>query len=71
MYNRIFVVDSAIFRTEKTFDNDVEYINKDYLINILKEEKAQIKRYLEKGGEDKLLYLVPLNTIDGIIEKLN
>lgn len=70
MYNRIFVVDSAIFRTEKTFDNDVEYINKDYLINILKEEKAQITRYLEKGGEDKLLYWVQLNTIDGIIEKL-
>ena len=33
--DKIYIQDGAILRTEKTYDNDVCYIRKDYLLDIL------------------------------------
>ena len=43
MKDKIYIQEGAILRTEKTYDNDVCYIRKDYLLEWLEDMKFMAK----------------------------
>ena len=62
--DKIYIQEGAILRTEKTYDNDVCYIRKDYLLKWL---DGEVKHYLNSEEYDFGWNMA----IQKLIDKLN
>ena len=67
--DKIYIQEGAILRTEKTYDNDVCYIRKDYLLEWLEQELAQRQQWFERYEDAEDLHAC--NELTKIINKLN
>ena len=69
--DKIYIQAGAIFRTEKTFDNDVCYIRKDALLEWAKEKKKQLFEQESENDEPSDVAAGINAGLDMLIGKLN
>lgn len=67
--DKIYIQEGAILRTEKTYDNDICYIRKDYLLEWAEKLYEMYMRITEQGGSD--LDFGKMNAFSMMINKLN
>lgn len=69
--DKIYIQDGAILRTEKTYDNDVCYIRKDYLLGLAENHYEKFQNTMQEWNGSMFQSSKMLECFADFIDKLN